>query len=225
MKVCTKCDRTLPLDQFHRKGDRRKAECRDCCRQYQAERVAKIQHTTPTEKPCSRCRQTLPASKFAKDRYAPSGLQANCNDCLSALYQERKAGLKSSPVTEKRCPKCKQSLPADCFAASPNSGDGLKAWCRECSRLHQIERLYKIAPDRYRSMAKNGCQICGSFDRLHVDHDHTCCPTVKTCGQCVRGILCERHNQGLGFFQDDPESLVAGADYLKRYAALPIETN
>lgn len=228
MKVCTKCDRTLPLDEFHRKGDGRKAECRDCCKQYQAERVAKIQHVIPKTKQCSRCKQSLPATRFAKDRYAPSGLQTYCKDCLSAIYQERKATIQAGPVIEKHCPKCKLTLAADCFASSPNSNDGLKAWCRECSSLHQIERIYKITPDRYREMIKDGCQICGSSDKLHVDHDHSCCvggSSKKTCGLCVRGILCERCNHGIGNFRDSPETMIAAVAYLRDYAALPIVTN
>lgn len=25
---------------------------------------------------------------------------------------------------------------------------------------------------------------------FHVDHDHGCCPGKKTCGRCVRGLVC-----------------------------------
>jgi hypothetical protein len=36
MKLCTKCDRTLPLDSFGKKGaDRRQAHCKECNRNYQ----------------------------------------------------------------------------------------------------------------------------------------------------------------------------------------------
>ena len=229
MKTCTKCDQTKPIEEFHRKGRRRKAECRDCCKEYQANRVAKIQHHTPKVKRCSSCACTLPASDFAKDSYAPSGLQANCRKCSSGIYQARKNSITLEPVLMKRCPKCKLTLEAVRFASSPNSNDGLKAWCRECSSLHQIERIYGVTPDQYREMTKNGCQVCGSFDKLHVDHDHACCfggSSKKICGKCVRGILCERCNHGLGNFRDSPETMIAAIAYLRNYAArLPIVTN
>lgn len=54
------------------------------------------------------------------------------------------------------------------------------------------------------------CAICGiSFDdaSLHVDHDH------KTGN--IRGLLCSRCNQGLGFFKDDPALVANASKYLK----------
>jgi hypothetical protein len=64
-----------------------------------------------------------------------------------------------------------------------------------------------------------GCAICGEQVKLSVDHDHECCPVVDrarnyTCGLCVRGLLCEFCNRGLGMFRDNPDLLRKAADYL-----------
>lgn len=40
----------------------------------------------------------------------------------------------------------------------------------------------------------------------HIDHDHK--------SGVVRGVLCNRCNLGLGYFQDDPQCLINAAVYL-----------
>src|ERR1044072_5080 len=65
----------------------------------------------------------------------------------------------------------------------------------------------------------NFCQVCGrtaeeSGRPLHVDHDHTCCSQRKTCGKCVRGILCHGCNTSLGGLGNDPERARKLADYI-----------
>ena len=76
-----------------------------------------------------------------------------------------------------------------------------------------------------KSKEQNGvCAIClcppkrnGKKFRLVVDHDHKCClQAIKTCGKCVRGLLCHRCNTVLGFLEPDPHLL---PEYLRAYLA------
>jgi hypothetical protein len=59
---------------------------------------------------------------------------------------------------------------------------------------------------------------------LHVDHDHKC-PICKgapnSCGTCVRGLVCWRHNLVFGMAGDDPVLLDGGARYLRAWQANP----
>lgn len=79
-----------------------------------------------------------------------------------------------------------------------------------------------ITPERYTAMleAQDGrCAICGVEEcetgaRFSVDHDHACCPGQKSCGECVRGLLCRACNHGLGSFRDSVASLRAAVAYL-----------
>jgi hypothetical protein len=86
-------------------------------------------------------------------------------------------------------------------------------------RRRQAERQriarHGIDPDTFSQ--PDGCGICGeSNTTLAVDHDHRCCPGKYSCGQCVRGFLCNSCNNGLGRFRDDPELLSAAIAYLTR---------
>jgi hypothetical protein len=80
------------------------------------------------------------------------------------------------------------------------------------NRSHKFARL-GITEGRFNQMLEAqgcACAMCGeSFEEgklIYADHDHTCCPkqrkaTAKTCGKCVRGLLCFRCNTALGYIE------------------------
>lgn len=83
---------------------------------------------------------------------------------------------------------------------------------------------YRMTPERWDEMliAQNGrCAICAAPEppdrRLAVDHDHACCPHPKrSCGKCIRGLLCTSCNNRLGIVEDEPWMAAAQA-YRARY--------
>ena len=48
---------------------------------------------------------------------------------------------------------------------------------------------------------------------------HRPSPRKRSCGRCIRGILCSNCNVGLGNFHDSPELLKAAISYLLAYSA------
>lgn len=78
-------------------------------------------------------------------------------------------------------------------------------------RDYHLRLKYLITLDEFIKMSENGCEICGDKPErsLHVDHDHKCCRGDKTCGDCVRGILCNKCNKAV----DKYESGLMRADY------------
>lgn len=94
-------------------------------------------------------------------------------------------------------------------------------------------RAYGISRDQYDALlAEQGgvCAACrqpetaknkrGDVRMLSVDHDHACCPggtSLKTCGKCVRGLLCTKCNTALGLFNDDVRLLQMASEYLHAY--------
>ena len=69
------------------------------------------------------------------------------------------------------------------------------------------------------------CAICkqpetqtshGRVRDLTVDHDRNHCAGNRSCGLCIRGLICSKCNVGLGMFSDSPDRLIAAANYLTR---------
>lgn len=88
---------------------------------------------------------------------------------------------------------------------------------RRWHRKHKFVRL-GITETQFNELLEGQdyrCAICRMpfrGKRVCVDHDHTCCPkqikqTAKTCGKCIRGLLCVPCNTGLGFLEDWPEQI------------------
>lgn len=88
---------------------------------------------------------------------------------------------------------------------------------------------YKMTPEQWQALLNRQndvCAICGNKEtittkgkllRLAIDHDHNCCSGDKTCGKCIRGLICSSCNNGIGRFKDNPALLRAAAEYIERY--------
>jgi hypothetical protein len=113
------------------------------------------------------------------------------------------------------CTKCKPDKPASAeyFPLHNKKINGLDSWCRVCRATYRngINRgkFRSVISDETLKELKASitqCVICGSEEKLVVDHDHL---TGK-----VRGLLCNHCNRGLGHFRDDPMLLEFAAQYL-----------
>ena len=50
-----------------------------------------------------------------------------------------------------------------------------------------------------------------------VDHDRACCPSLKSCGKCVRGLIHRNCNLVLGYAKDNLTILRCAIEYLERW--------
>ena len=143
-----------------------------------------------SEKQCTRCHVFKPFGQFGKSARCNGGLENNCKACKNARSRKYYA---------------------------ENIGH-----MREKSRWAGRRSRFGIDKEMYEQLlaAQGGvCAICGDPPNgrlLSIDHDHSCCPSGKTCGACVRGILCHACNTGVGQFKDDPQRLEKAIAYLRR---------
>jgi hypothetical protein len=124
--------------------------------------------------------------------------------------------------TTKRCSACQVFKPYEDFFIARASKDGRANLCKDCKRerqrLNKWLRTHGLTLEEYEQKLEeqNGvCAICeegpngGRWPRLYVDHNHE---TGKP-----RGLLCSKHNLGLGKFDDNPNHLEKAAAYLRKW--------
>ena len=84
-----------------------------------------------------------------------------------------------------------------------------------------LKYKYNMTLEDYDILLKsqNGvCAICQEECKtkkgLAIDHDHKCCPSNKSCGKCIRGLLCSNCNGAIGMLQEDIVILNRAIAYL-----------
>jgi len=141
----------------------------------------------------------------------------------------------------KLCVRCGVEKPLDLFAKGKNYKDGRRGTCKQCHTSYMTE-YYNNNPDKKKTKIKlntgkdtnwrrhrlpeqtfkemvdryNGkCYACNINEATNIDHDHECCPGNRSCGKCVRGILCNQCNTALGLVKDSKKTLNNLIEYLK----------
>lgn len=156
-------------------------------------------------KKCARCGQVKPLDQFHRQAKSKDGRQSWCKQCSKAAYGAYYAA-NGPTLNQRRMEKHRQD-----YAADPDSFAD-----------RRLRRTYAISLADYdaKLAAQGGaCALCGAPPkgaRLHVDHDHAHCPGNKSCGRCVRDLLCSGCNNGTGIV-DDPDLLRKRADYVERW--------
>ena len=158
-------------------------------------------------KTCSKCGETKALEGFYVRPRCRDGYSNQCRKC--EIQQNR---------TWRQGAGVKDRLNEMARARGPRSTEEI--------RRNRLWTWHKLTTDQYEAiLARQGgaCAICGTTDPggrggFHVDHDHACCPNPRSCGQCVRGLLCSRCNPMLGMAKDDVETLRAAVAYLDNAA-------
>lgn len=89
-----------------------------------------------------------------------------------------------------------------------------------CGMHYQRKRNYSLTVEEMVNLYGQPCGICQEPPRAtgrahHVDHDHSCCPEpARSCGKCIRGVLCSACNTAIGSLKEDPELFRRALSYL-----------
>lgn len=73
-------------------------------------------------------------------------------------------------------------------------------------------RYLKILVSQDFKCAMSGCSL--EKRKTCVDHDHSCCNSNRSCGKCVRGIVCTNCNMFLGRLETIPNIYDNALKYL-----------
>lgn len=92
-------------------------------------------------------------------------------------------------------------------------------------RKYHLSSRYNLSDVDYHLLLLKQGEVCASCKTpprtksLAVDHDHRCCPkgAKKSCGKCIRGLLCNDCNRILGIAKDNPVLLNNLIAYLREW--------
>lgn len=171
-------------------------------------------------KVCTKCREDKPVGEFGRHSSKPDGLDHQCRKC----NRERSRRWRENNLERKR-------EKDRCWHESNREGDREttrcwrennpermrenRLWHRYGLTLDQLERMWERQHGQCRFTHCRRELQWGEKGGYAVDHDHDCCPGYKSCGQCVRGLVCKYCNSAIGYLQDNPDLMREIADYVE----------
>lgn len=177
-------------------------------------------------KVCTKCNVEKPVTDFYKNKQNPTGYLSSCKKCAEE-YKRNNPRSKQyfSEYREKNRDRIRE-YHKDHYEENKESirEKQNQTYSPEKTRARKLLSVYNITQDDYNAMLERQnhvCAICKGVNAngysLYVDHDHSCCPGEKSCGKCVRGLLCMTCNFGIGNFKDSPALIDSAREYLKHY--------
>lgn len=159
-------------------------------------------------KKCTVCKLEKTLDSFSKNLREKDGVNYQCKQCQSDRYKFLKERGPIRTVDFKECCVCGQLKSSSAFSRNGKNLDGLSSTCKECHKIASPASRWGMSVTEYLDFISGGCEACGSFERLCIDHDHSCCEDYsKTCGKCIRGVLCYSCNIAEGHLKGDPERI------------------
>jgi hypothetical protein len=173
-----------------------------------------------------------------RQNYHNGAKEAPCMDCKK-VYPRTEEFFYTTPIKngfalDLTCKKCRIASHILYKDRSREYKDKYNIYQASRSKSNKARKLRikidlkrkNLKPEQYDELLtkqNNRCAGCGRFAasfkrRLAVDHDHSCCPTTrKSCGKCIRGLLCNDCNVALDHLRDSVSTLKSLIAYLEFY--------
>ncbi|WP_409375139.1 endonuclease domain-containing protein [Streptomyces justiciae] len=170
------------------------------------------------------------------------GRTVSARGLCRAHYQQQGGGQPLVPLRSRRengvirqmvergfveCLACGESKPLPEFSL-PSASGVPRPYCKPCNAERVRLGKYRVTKEFVRRLSafqQHCCAVCQSpyagGRAPDIDHDHSCCPGRRSCGDCVRGLVCNDCNMhGLAWYEALPPGLRT-FDLLNRYLADP----
>jgi len=120
------------------------------------------------------------------------------------------------------------------YCPIPGCGRVMASGKTICAKCNQFRWRYSLSYEKLIWLQTPENRVCSnlecrSTERLHLDHDHSCCDNnvssaghLVSCGKCVRGWLCGNCNSAMGLVGDDPARLQGLIDFLLANEKTPV---
>jgi len=142
-------------------------------------------------KTCTACGETRPVTDFSLKREKGRNpyYRGKCKPCEARYYRDRVAGKREDPAWRHH------------------------RWITNLKSKYGLTRAQYIDKMLEQDFC---CELCRKPQAtFYVDHDHACCDHERSCGACVRSLLCDNCNKMLGHARDDAETLKRAVAYLE----------
>lgn len=156
---------------------------------------------------CTRCQEWCFWEQFPPNTRAKDHRDSRCHRCRADVQSQRRLDdpEKSKEIRKRHYYKYQDKHKA--YGITRNKS-GVARALKYGLTLEQLDGMYEAQDYR--------CAWCGRHEsecpkqKLCVDHDHDCCPGYKSCGKCVRRLLCDDCNMVEGRLRNAwPEGLAA----------------
>ena len=175
-KPCRKCGASKPLSDYYTRPDTRDGHNSTCKACHNSPRAVT---TTPTQKQCATCRQSLPALAFNKDGRSIDGLHPYCRECRKRYDRQwrqshpRKGAVYSARWRNKPHvrPKWIEKQRLNGIAWRKQHHDLVIA--RQHARRNRLRSGGKYRPEHWQAMCaffNYECLACHEQKPLTVDH-------------------------------------------------------